>query len=79
MRRAGYFRGRPAHLRRAWQVPDEQQELDQLGRTLAGVLRHFPERFGLDMDEQGFVSIRGFINALKDSNRATTGSDRIIS
>ena len=46
-----------------------EQELEQLGRTLAGVLRHFPERFGLDMDEQGFVNIRGFINALRDSNR----------
>ncbi|MBN1109405.1 MAG: RNA 2'-phosphotransferase [Methanomassiliicoccales archaeon] len=46
-----------------------EQELDQLGRTLAGALRHFPERFGLDMDEQGFVSIREFINALRNSNR----------
>lgn len=46
-----------------------EQELEQLGRTLAGVLRHFPERFGLDMDDQGFVNIRDFINALRDNNR----------
>jgi len=46
-----------------------EQELEQLGRTLAGVLRHFPERFGLDMDEQGFVNLRDFISAMRDSNR----------
>jgi len=41
------------------------QELEQIGRTMAGALRHFPEKFGLEMDEQGFVSMRDFINALK--------------
>ena len=46
-----------------------EQELEQLGRTLAGVLRHFPERFGLDMDEQGFVNLRDFISAMRDNNR----------
>ncbi|MCG7841260.1 MAG: RNA 2'-phosphotransferase, partial [Methanomassiliicoccales archaeon] len=46
-----------------------EQELEQLGRTLAGVLRHFPERFGLDMDEQGFVNLRDFISVMRDSNR----------
>lgn len=41
------------------------QELEQIGRTMAGALRHFPEKFGLQMDEQGFVSMRDFIAALK--------------
>jgi putative RNA 2'-phosphotransferase len=42
------------------------QELEAIGRTMAGVLRHFPERFGLQMDEQGFVPMRDFIAALKN-------------
>ena len=66
----GYFRGETCPIcGEPGKFLLSEQELDQLGRTLAGVLRHFPERFGLDMDEQGFVSIRGFINALRDSNR----------
>jgi putative RNA 2'-phosphotransferase len=66
----GYFRGETCPIcGEPGKFLMSDQELDQLGRTLAGVLRHFPERFGLDMDEQGFVSIRGFINSLRDSNR----------
>ncbi len=44
------------------------QELERIGRTMAGGLRHFPERMDLDMDEQGFVSIRLLIAALKERN-----------
>lgn len=44
------------------------KELDSLGRTMAGVLRHFPERYGLDMDEHGFVDLRDFITALQIRN-----------
>ncbi len=44
-------------------------ELDSLGRTMAGVLRHFPERYGLDMDEHGFVDLRDFITALQIRNK----------
>ena len=41
------------------------QELEQIGRTMAGALRHFPEKFELTMDSQGFVPMRDFVNALK--------------
>lgn len=41
------------------------EELDRLSRTMAGVLRHFPERFDLRMDRQGFVSLRDFVSALQ--------------
>ena len=41
------------------------EELDRLSRTMAGVLRHFPDRFDLKMDRQGFVDLRTFVNALQ--------------
>jgi len=41
------------------------EELDRLGRTMAGILRHFPERFDLTIDAQGFVDLRAFVNALQ--------------
>lgn len=43
-------------------------ELERLGRTMAGCLRHFPEKFNLEMDSHGFVELRDFINALQARN-----------
>ncbi|HUT27018.1 MAG TPA: RNA 2'-phosphotransferase [Methanomassiliicoccales archaeon] len=66
----GYYRGETCPIcGEPGKFLMSEQELEQLGRTLAGVLRHFPERFGLDMDEQGFVNLRDFISAMRDSNR----------
>jgi len=45
------------------------QEVEFLVRTLAGVLRHFPERYGVEMDKQGWIDMRDFISALALKNR----------
>lgn len=45
------------------------EEVDTLGRTMAGVLRHFPERYTLEMDKNGWVDLRDFITALQTRNR----------
>jgi putative RNA 2'-phosphotransferase len=42
-----------------------EEELDRVSRTMAGVLRHFPERFDLQMDRHGFVDLRSFVDALQ--------------
>jgi len=41
------------------------EELDRLGRIMAGILRHFPERFELDMDKSGFVDMGQMIESVK--------------
>jgi putative RNA 2'-phosphotransferase len=41
------------------------EEIDKLGRIMAGILRHFPERFGLDMNEQGWVDIKDMVDAVR--------------
>ncbi len=41
------------------------QEVESLGRIMAGILRHFPERFGLEMDEEGFVDVYRIVSAIK--------------
>ncbi|MCK5397719.1 MAG: RNA 2'-phosphotransferase, partial [Thermoplasmata archaeon] len=46
-----------------------EEELDKLGRTMAGVLRHFPERYGLRMNKQGWVDLEDFINEVKNKQR----------
>jgi len=45
------------------------QEVDTLGRTMAGVLRHFPERYELAMDKNGWVDLRDFIEGIQSRNR----------
>jgi len=45
------------------------QEVEMLGRTMAGVLRHFPERYDLEMDKNGWIDLRDFITALQTRNR----------
>ena len=45
------------------------EELDRMSRTLAGVLRHFPERFDLEVDRYGFVDLRRFVNAVQAKQR----------
>src|SRR5947199_9856396 len=47
---------------------DEAVEI--LGRTMAGVLRHFPERYGLAMDTHVWVDVRDFLTAVQFRNRS---------
>lgn len=44
-------------------------ELERVVRTMAGVLRHFPDRFDLEMDDFGYVDARDFLDAFKKRNR----------
>jgi putative RNA 2'-phosphotransferase len=41
-----------------------EKEVELLGRTIAGILRHFPERYGLDMDGSGWVDLRELVTAI---------------
>ena len=42
-------------------------EIDRVGRMMAGILRHFPERFGLSMDGRGWVDLDQFVEAVQDA------------
>lgn len=42
-----------------------ERELNLLGRTMAGVLRHFPQRYGLEMDEHGWVDLQDLVTAIR--------------
>jgi len=41
------------------------KEVNLLGKTLAGILRHFPERYGLDIDEHGWLDLNEIVTAIK--------------
>lgn len=47
----------------------DEGELDHLGRTLAGVLRHFPDKFKLKVDEHGWVNVKDFVRAMQSKEK----------
>lgn len=42
-------------------------ELNRVGRIMAGILRHFPDRFNLDMDRRGWVDLEQMVSSIRDS------------
>jgi putative RNA 2'-phosphotransferase len=40
------------------------RELDHLGRILTGILRHFPDRYGLPIEPNGWVSLPAIVRAI---------------
>lgn len=45
-----------------------ESEMSWFGRTLTGILRHFPDKFDLYMDENGWVDINDIITNIKQKN-----------
>ncbi len=46
------------------------RELDHLGRVLTGILRHFPDRYSLPIDPQGWVALPGIVRAISQKHPA---------
>lgn len=64
----GYYRGEVCSLcGEKGRFLMNDKELNALGRILAGVLRHFPEKVGVGMDGHGWVDIEEFVDAVGDS------------
>jgi len=61
----GYFRGDACPLCNAkGKFLMNDDELNSLGRIIAGVLRHFPEKLGVMIDGHGWVDISEFVEAV---------------
>ncbi len=62
----GYFRGQMCpECNQKGRFLMNDNELNSLGRVLAGILRHFPEKFKLEIDPHGWVVIYALINAIR--------------
>lgn len=61
----GYFRSdRCPQCREAGRFVMSDDEVEHIGRLMAGILRHFPEKFELQMDKLGWVEVIGFVDAV---------------
>ena len=45
------------------------RELDHLGRVMTGILRHFPEKYGLTVDERGWIELPKLVQAINSHHR----------
>jgi putative RNA 2'-phosphotransferase len=64
----GYYRGEVCPVCKVkGKFLMSDRELDSLGRIMAGVLRHFPEKLGVSMDGHGWVDISEFVEAVGGS------------
>ncbi|HYK92505.1 MAG TPA: RNA 2'-phosphotransferase [Thermoplasmata archaeon] len=66
----GYFRaetcpvcGQPARFLM------NDRELDHLGRVMTGILRHFPEKYGLTMEPHGWIELPKLVQAIAGHHR----------
>lgn len=46
------------------------RELDHLGRILTGILRHFPDRYGLEVDRHGWIELNAIARAISQRHPA---------
>lgn len=46
-----------------------EEELERVGRIMAGILRHFPDRYGLQMDGRGWVDMSEFVGSIRSQKR----------
>ena len=66
----GYFRGEKCPFCGAeGRFLMNDQEIAWFGRTLTGILRHFPEEFGLEMDMNGWVDVKDIVRSIRRRNQ----------
>jgi putative RNA 2'-phosphotransferase len=66
----GYYRGETCPLcGQEGRFLMSEEELEALGRMMAGALRHFPDKLELTMEKNGFVNINDFVAAVQNRRR----------
>jgi len=51
----GFYRGEFCSCGLKGEVVLDRERVERLGRFISGILRHFPEKFGLKIDEDGWI------------------------
>lgn len=68
--RHGYFRGQTCFMcGEEGHFFMDARELDHMARIVAGILRHFPERYGIPVDPNGWVDLARLAGAIRNQHR----------
>ncbi|MEJ2305957.1 MAG: RNA 2'-phosphotransferase [candidate division WOR-3 bacterium] len=57
--------------------PNLSYEYTQLSKFLSFVLRHHPEQYNLELDEEGFVSLNALMETLKSTRHSWAGIEDV--
>ncbi|MDM7912749.1 MAG: RNA 2'-phosphotransferase [Methanotrichaceae archaeon] len=74
----GLFRGERCECGSAGQLVLDEAKTEQLGRLVAGALRHFPDDLGLSMDSRGWVDLTA-LGAVVQSRHRWANKNLLIS
>lgn len=61
----GFYRGETCSCGRKGELIIDGEKVEKLSRLMIGILRHFPDKFDLKMDENGWVDFEAFLKAVK--------------
>lgn len=65
----GFYRGELCSCGLKGEVVLEKEKVERLGKFVSGILRHFPERFNLQVDENGWVDFEALARVLERKYR----------
>uniref|UniRef100_A0A7J2TIM6 Probable RNA 2'-phosphotransferase n=1 Tax=Archaeoglobus fulgidus TaxID=2234 RepID=A0A7J2TIM6_ARCFL len=65
----GFYRGEQCICGFRGEVVLEKDKVEKLGKFISGLLRHFPHKFGLEMDENGWVSFKELVKVVEKKYR----------
>ncbi len=61
----GFYRGEVCKCGTRGELILEKEKVEKLGRLISGILRHFPDKFGLNIDENGWVNFESLVRAVR--------------
>ncbi len=61
----GFYRGERCKCGAKGELILEKDKVERLGRFISGVLRHFPDKFDLQMDENGWVNFESLVRVVR--------------
>jgi len=60
----GFYRGEKCDCGYEGEIIIKKERVERLGKFISGVLRHFPDKFGLEMDENGWVDFEKLLKVV---------------
>jgi len=61
----GFYRGETCSCGFKGEIILSKERVERLGRFISGVLRHFPHRFGLEVDKNGWIDFEEFVKVVR--------------
>ncbi len=65
----GFYRGENCACGYRGELILDKERVERLGRFISGVLRHFPDKFRLEVDENGWVSFEALARVVRRKYR----------